>query len=52
MSVGSLPQTFIDMEGSGFGGDLESLRVSVARFCRLRGHVDPVGVGAVPWQGP
>lgn len=23
-----LPQTFIDMEGSGFGGDLESLRVS------------------------
>lgn len=22
------PQTFIDMEGSGFGGDLESLRVS------------------------
>lgn len=25
------PQTFIDMEGSGFGGDLESLRVSVPR---------------------
>lgn len=28
-SLGSFPQTFIDMEGSGFGGDLESLRVSV-----------------------
>lgn len=27
----ALPQTFIDMEGSGFGGDLESLRVSVPR---------------------
>lgn len=26
---GLSPQTFIDMEGSGFGGDLESLRVSV-----------------------
>lgn len=25
-----LSQTFIDMEGSGFGGDLESLRVSGA----------------------
>lgn len=29
--VCAFPQTFIDMEGSGFSGDPESLRVSVPR---------------------
>lgn len=28
ITLALLPQTFIDMEGSGFAGDLESLRVS------------------------
>lgn len=42
-----LPQTFIDMEGSGFGGDLESLRVSGGEClsCRL-------GVGVTLSHGP
>ena len=43
VSVGSFPQTFIDMEGSGFGGDLESLRVSVRGSCGAAGA--RVGVG-------
>lgn len=42
-----LPQTFIDMEGSGFSGDLESLRVSGGEClsCRL-------GVGGHPQPWP
>lgn len=39
------PQTFIDMEGSGFSGDLESLRVSVPRPGCLRAQVAGGGGG-------
>lgn len=38
--VCSFPQTFIDMEGSGFSGDLENLRVSVPRPECLHAQVD------------
>lgn len=34
VSLALLPQTFIDMEGSGFGGDLETVRVSVGPLLR------------------
>lgn len=49
------PQTFIDMEGSGFGGDLESLRVSVPwlwwpRLCGPQAPVEPV-VRCEAWRG-
>lgn len=42
-----LPQTFIDMEGSGFGGDLESLRVSGAECLSCQ-----MGVGGHPQPWP
>lgn len=62
-SLGSVPQTFIDMEGSGFGGDLESLRVSVLQpggCCPTMsvhkwtpwGWQGPGWAGVAPWRVP
>lgn len=45
--VCAFPQTFIDMEGSGFSGDPESLRVSVPR----PGCLHDKGTGGEGGQG-
>lgn len=50
--VRSFPQTFIDMEGSGFSGDLESLRVSVPQpgVSVTSGPEGIGGQGGVMWR--